>query len=251
MVAWSLGWLVVWMLGWLLGQLVGWVVGCLVSWLAKLKEANYNAQGSTTDIYEKLCKAITDTAQEVLPKVRRKQGAKRKVSKKTRDLYTNVETSEERSATEREELKKKRKDAGLADFTSWVQDCADRLNHANGHGDTKEVYNLVKQMEGKPGKPPKNLTTDGQGNILADANAVAARWYSFLKIKFSATTAEQGRPDMPILPQAAEDSKLTEAEALKAISKLSAGKACGPDGIPGEVYKHVSVCKTMLVTYLG
>ena len=45
----------------------------------------------------------------------------------------------------------------------------------NGHGDTKEIHNLVKQMEGKSGKPAKNLTTDGKGNILSDVAAVATR----------------------------------------------------------------------------
>ena len=105
-------------------------------------------------------------------------------------------------------------------------------------------------MEGKPGKPAKNLSTDGNGNMLADAQAVAARWYTFLKKKFSATAAEQGRPPMEPLPQASADSALTEKEALAAIDKLKPGKACGLDGIPGEVYRHVPICKTILVKLL-
>ena len=102
----------------------------------------------------------------------------------------------------------------------------------NGHGDTKEVFNLVSQMEGRPVKPPKNLTVDEDGNALKDANAVAARWFRFLSKKFSVTQAEEDRPSMPPLPQASEDV-LTEEEALSVIVKLSSGKACGPDEIPG------------------
>ena len=125
---------------------------------------------------------------------------------------------------ERKALAEKRRQAGIKDFLSWVYECSTALNKANGKGDTKKVYKLVKGMEGKPGKPPQNISTDGQGNMLADADAVAARWFSFLKNKFKVTVAEQGRPDMPVLPQGAPDSDLTDGEVLRAISKLNTGK---------------------------
>ena len=71
-------------------------------------------------------------------------------------------------------------------------------------------------------KPPQNLSTDEQGNTLTDGKAVAARWFTFLKKKFSATEAEVNeRPPMPVLPQAAEPGdELTDEEVLRAISKL-------------------------------
>ena len=112
-----------------------------------LKAAEFNTQGSTAEIYDKLCTAITKAAQDVLPKVKRKKGVRRKVSKATRDLYDEVEIKGERSTKERAELKEARRKAGLADFKTWVQGCANQLNHANGHGDTKAVCDLVKQME--------------------------------------------------------------------------------------------------------
>ena len=68
-----------------------------------------------------------------------------------------------------------------------MQECVDDLNAVNGHGDTKEMNNIVKQLEGKPGKPPKNLISDGHGNLLVDASAVAKRWFVFLKKKFMPT----------------------------------------------------------------
>ena len=106
-------------------------------------------------------------------------------------------------------------------------------------------------MEGKPGKPPKNLTEDASGNMLKDAKDVAARWFQFLKNKFSATYDEaNARPPMPSLPQAVTGNTLTEEEALQAIAKLGSGKACGPDGIPGEVFKSVPACKSALVHLL-
>ena len=191
----------------------------------KLLELNFGENESTTSIYDKLCKAVKGAAQEVLPKAKKKRGTRRKVSKATRDLYDKEERKEARSKEQCEKLKEKRKNAGLTDFKIWVQECADRLNVANGQGDTSAVHNIVSQMEGKPGKPSKNLTTDGKGNLLVDATAVANRWFTFLKKKFSATTAEQGRPPMPELPQAVIGNTLSEEEALAAMhSKAQAGQ---------------------------
>ena len=67
------------------------------------------------------------------------------------------------------------KQAGLNDFLSWVKECATNLNKVNGQGDTKEVFEIVNHMQGKPGKPPRNITTDEKGNLLIDAKAKAAR----------------------------------------------------------------------------
>ena len=107
-------------------------------------------------MYSKMCAAITHAAQKVLPKVKRKSGIKRKVSKRTRDLYDVRVATAECPDFDRTAHQKKIKASGLQDFQDWVRDCATALNNANGHGDVKQVYNLVQQMEGKPGKPPKN-----------------------------------------------------------------------------------------------
>ena len=114
-----------------------------------LKQANFYPQVSTVEIYDKLCSAINKAAQDVLPKVKRKKGVRRKVSKTTKNLYDKTELKQKRTDKECAELKEARRKAGLADFKTWVSECADELNHANGQGDTRTVYKLVKQMEGK------------------------------------------------------------------------------------------------------
>ena len=108
----------------------------------------------------------------------------------------------DRTKEQQTELKEKHSKTGLKYFQQWVlvQECVDRLNSVNVKGDTREIYNLVNQMEVKPGKPPQNLSTDDQGNMFADAKAVTDSGHVFLMKKFRATTAEQGRPNMPILP---------------------------------------------------
>ena len=218
---------------------------------AKLQSLQFSKADETADMYAKMCAAITHAAKEVLPKTKRKSTIQRKVSKRTRALYDTRVAQADCPKTEREARQRKIKESGLQDFQEWVKDCAAALNNANGHGDTRQIYNLVQQMEGKPGKPAKNLTEDEDGNMLSDATAVAARWFSFLTKKFSATDAEQhDRPPMPPLPAAVVGNTLSEKEVLRAISKLCSGKACGPDDIPGEVYKYVPVCKQTLMMLL-
>ena len=87
----------------------------------------------------------------------KKKGVRRKVSKATRDLHTSTETKTKRVKKKHDDLKEARRKTGLTDFKTWVNECADLLNHANGHGDTKTAHDLIKQMEGKSDKPPKNL----------------------------------------------------------------------------------------------
>ena len=215
---------------------------------SKLQELKYSDSDSATIMYSKMCEAIT-FASKTLPTTRGKSVNKRKVSKRTRDLYDERVQAADRPDFDKEKHQKKIRESGLQDFKNWVKDCANELNNANGHGDTKRIHEIVKQMEGKPGKPAKNLTEDEQGNMLKDASAVASRWYNFLSKKFSATVEEQGRDPMPELPSAQGDTLTTE-EAIRAIDKLSTGKACGLDGIPGEVYKYVPLCNELLVKLL-
>ena len=109
---------------------------------------------------------------------------------------------------------------------------------------------MVKQMEGKRKKPHRNLNTDAEGNLLTCAREVADTWYAFLKKKFQTTDAENERPDMPVLPEAPEDSDLTDREILTGLSKMPNNKACGIDGIPVEVFKYSPLCKQLLIVLI-
>ena len=134
------------------------------------------------------------------------------------------------------------KESGLQDYTDWVEVQGEVLVAVNGRGDTKKIYEVVDALKGKPGKPPANLTTDGQGNPLCSADDVADRWYHFLSNKFSATEHEEARQGMPLvaLPNTQGVDDLTEAQVRKGIMKMKANKACGPDGIPDarNFYTH-------------
>ena len=63
----------------------------------KIKELDYDFNGTITDIYDELCQAINHAADVVLPKVKRKSGVRRKVSKTTRGLYDQAESKTHRT----------------------------------------------------------------------------------------------------------------------------------------------------------
>ena len=93
------------------------------------------------------------------------------------------------------------------------------MEDANNRGDSRGVYRTVKVLARKTEKPPTNLKTDGQGNVLSDAADVAARWYGFLKSKFSATAVEQGRDPMEALPSTVGQGELTDEEVQQGLTR--------------------------------
>ena len=105
------------------------------------------------------------------------------------------------------------------------------MNQANWRGDTSQIYKIVNTLANKSEKPPRNLTTDGQGNLLTSAADVANRWQRFLSNKFAATPAEQGRSDMPELPSTVGQGGLTDKEIADGLAKMKESKACGTDAI--------------------
>ena len=104
------------------------------------------------------------------------------------------------TAGEFKELQSQIQQSSLDDYKEWVQQQSETLAEANGRGDTKKIFEVVNTLKGKAEKPPANLTTDGQGSMLRNAEDVADRWYNFLSKKFVATELETQRAAMPALP---------------------------------------------------
>ena len=137
----------------------------------------------------------------------------------------------------------------MKDHAEWVHACAEEMASANDVGDTRKLYQLVKQLSGKEDKQPAvDLSVDKQGAVITNATERADAWYEFLKSKFAATAAEQGRPEMPALPVRDANNKLKVEEVWKAVTGLKNHKAVGADGIPVEVYKLSTPAFTLLYT---
>ena len=143
-------------------------------------------------------------------------------------------------------IQKEIKESSLADYTSWVQEWEKEISDAEGIGDTRGIYNGVKALARKRSKPPTNLTTDRDGNVLKCAEDVAATWHQFLKSKFAATPAERNRPHMDQLPCTKGKHALSNAQFKQDLHKMNTGKAVGPDQIPTKLYLHSTTCQRLL-----
>lgn len=110
----------------------------------------------------------------------------------------------------------------------------DKMERADKIDDSSTVFKVVKVISGLLTATSQTAPTkDKDGNIILDHEKLTAVWQDFLAGKFKETTAEAERDDFEELgPQLV----LTEQAFVRALQRLKKGKACGPDGIPGEVF---------------
>ena len=214
---------------------------------AKLQELGHERSDPTDKLHSDITAAIQHAIETTLPIVKKLKRQRRKVSAHTKSLIDKRSRGKRRTKKQVDDLQAKIRQAGLDDFKQWVQTKSDEMTEANWRGDTKKIFEVVNTLSNKSEKPPANLTTDGQGNILGCAEDVANRWYHFLKYKFAATSVEQGRSGMAPLPTTQGQDELTVKEIEEGLTKMQGGKACGPDEIPVEVYKLCPVCRDLLI----
>ena len=81
---------------------------------------------------------------------------------------------------------------------------------------------------------------DTAGERILDPNELAQVWQEFLQGKFAETGLEKDRKQYEDLGPQGEDP-LTEQAFVRSLQRLKTGKACGPDGIPGGIFKNCEV----------
>ena len=144
-------------------------------------------------------------AKETLSLKKKESYVQRKVSDNTKGLYLRKkQLQNKRGAVKKEfkDIQKKIKDSCLEDFKSWVASTVEEMERSDKAGNVRRIYKLVNSITitGKPKKPPYNLTTDKDGNLLHTPEDVATTWKNFLSKKFQATKAKGGVPS----PQSAK-----------------------------------------------
>ena len=214
----------------------------------KMRMLEYSQQhDSTTEMYDKFCKAVAHATETVLPDKKPGSGIRRKTSERTKNLYEK-RTCMKGNKADYTRIQKKIKESCLRDYEDWVGEWADCLQESDQKGDTKGIYQAVKALARKQEKPPTNISKDANGKVFSSAEEIACAWEKFLKAKFSATEAEAQRPAMKPLQCTKNSSAdmLTAKEINAGIAKMSNGKACGPDQIPASLYKRSEVCRTYL-----
>ena len=188
---------------------------------------------------------IQQAIKECVPDKKRLSTVKREVSDDTRRLYEErarkFSAITARGGKVSKQLRKrwyrKIKSANLRDYNTWLEKMTVEMEEANSRGDTEAVFRIVKIISGlmvaANGKSPAK---DKKGDLILDQARMAEVWQQFLEKKFSATEAEAERDEYEELgPQLVADP-LTEQAFVRALQRMKKGKACGPDGIPGEVF---------------
>ncbi|BHF60299.1 hypothetical protein SprV_0100326300 [Sparganum proliferum] len=118
------------------------------------------------------------------------------------------------------------------------------MEQASNVGDTQKLYQLIRQVSGKPSTLSDSLR-DVNGGFIADKTAKVERWREHFEHHLNFDT----QPTSPMLSSAAEflpsptsavpcDTP-SDGEVADAIRKLRK-KAPGEDGIPAKSTSHVS-----------
>ena len=203
--------------------------------------------------------SVQKAIETCVPAKKRLSEIKRNTSDVTRKLYetrarkfSEIEAKGGKvSATLRKRWHRKIRDANLADYNAWLQKMATEMEEADRRGDSETIFRIVKIISGIMSASGNAApSVDKNGELILDQGKLVEVWRQFLEGKFKATDAEFSRDEYEELgPQLVEDP-LTEQAFVRALKKLKKGKACGPDGIPSEVFTHCETAATELYNLL-
>ena len=209
-----------------------------------------------------MTKCINKAIEECVPTRTKSAVIKRRVSEKTRSLYEKrtrkfsaiAAAGGKISRSMRRRWNDQIKKANLADYNDWLERMTKDMEAAYERGDTEAIFEAVRKISGTAKSftskaPTKTKTAHGEDTIL-DHNELANLWQNFLTGKFKETEAEIDKRAYEAIGEQINDDPLTKAAFLRAIKKLKNGKACGPDCIPGEVFKHCDAASTALFQIL-
>ncbi|BHF75383.1 hypothetical protein SprV_0501847900 [Sparganum proliferum] len=128
------------------------------------------------------------------------------------------------------------------------------MEQASNVGDTQKLYQLIRQVSGKPSTLSDSVR-DVNGGFIADNSAKVESWreHFWHHLNFRCPTHHvlallfSGVSSLPYLCSAIRPPPPSEGEVVDAIRKLRNNKAPGEDGIPAEIFKS---CVDTLASWL-
>ena len=115
----------------------------------------------------------------------------------------------------------------------WLEAKVKEAETAERFGDSKKIYQLVREISGKAQHKPPATLKDSHGRILLETKDVAEEWRTYCKSLFAAR--DGGTTQSPLLAERMPE--VLQEEIDTAIAKLKQGKAPGPDHVPAEAWQ--------------
>ncbi|BHF65111.1 hypothetical protein SprV_0200812000 [Sparganum proliferum] len=128
------------------------------------------------------------------------------------------------------------------DRTQYWAEIATCMEQASEVGDARKLYQLIRQVSGKPSTLSDSVC-NVNGGFIVDNSAKVERWREHFEHHLNFDT----QPTTPLLSASAEFLLSPTYAVADAIRTLRNKKALGEDGIPAEIYKS---CVDTLVPWL-
>ena len=189
---------------------------------------------------------ISSAIEKCVPVKSKATALRRRVSDRTRAIYEErakrfssiIAKGGKIGRSMRRRWNAKVKNSNLKDYTDWLEAMTKDIEEADRRGDSRSIFWSTKVVCGTAHSFTSKTPSKHDGKLILDQEELAEVWRSFLEKKFSATAAEAERAAYEPLGQQSEEDPLTEQAFVRALIKLKANKACGPDGIPGVVFQN-------------
>lgn len=119
--------------------------------------------------YDRLCQSVIETTNRILSKKGRRKSPSRLVSSRTKTLYMYVQRSSlwkgREPKVDVDKIQDEIRWSRLQHFEDWVTECVEEMDHINFQGNTRQIFNLIKNFKINQ-RLPKDLTTNENDKLL-------------------------------------------------------------------------------------
>ncbi|BHF76663.1 hypothetical protein SprV_0501976200 [Sparganum proliferum] len=197
------------------------------------------ADGEVSNQWSSLKTSVNGAAEKVLGYTQRRRSDW--ISGRTLQLSAQTARARSRNDDYFRQLRKMTAKSARDDRKQYWAEIATSMEQASNVGDTRKLYQLIRQVSGKPSTLSDSVR-DVNGGFIADNSAKVERWRKHFEHHLNYDT----QLTSPLLSSSAESSSPTyavpceppsEEEIVDVIRKLRNNKAPGEDGIPAEIFK--------------
>ncbi|BHF73707.1 hypothetical protein SprV_0401678900 [Sparganum proliferum] len=198
------------------------------------------ADGEVSNQWSSLKTSVYGAAEKILGYTQRRRSDW--ISGRTLQLSAQTARARSRNDDYFRQLRKMTAKSARDDRKQYWAEIATSMEQASNVGDTRKLYQLIRQVSGKPSTLSDSVR-DVNGGFIADNSAKVERWREHFEHHLNYDT----QPTSPLLSSSAEFPPSptyavpcdppSEEEIVDAIRKLRNNKAPGEDGIPAEIFK--------------